>query len=65
MNVKTIKCHDTTKSSISKFWRFEGMYEMEWVCKKGKGYVRNEKGIWEMERVCKKWKWNVRNGKGM
>ena len=21
------------------------MYEMEWVCKKGKGYVRNGKGM--------------------
>ena len=41
------------------------MYEMEWVCKKGKGYVRNEKGIWEMERVYKKWKGYVRNGNGM
>ena len=38
---------------------------MERVCKKWKGYVRNEKGIWEMERVYKKWKGYVRNGNGM
>ena len=38
---------------------------MERVCKKWKGYVRNEKGMYERERLCKKWKGYVRNGKFM